>query len=176
MKKNIGEALKTIGKLWKRADAQDLVEYALLLVLIALAVAATTRTFGRSVKNTYAGALVSLNGIVGTSINGTGVSVAAGSSAAAFSAAAAANQALSTVFNSNAQAANNAGTLAAALNFAAASASIAGAALADNAAAAFTGTSTVTGGFAAAANFAVAQATNFVASAVAALNGTTTGI
>jgi len=176
MKKNIGEALKTIGKLWKRADAQDLVEYALLLVLIALAVAATTRTFGRSVKNTYAGALVSLNGIVGTSINGTGVSVAAGSNAAAFSAAAAANQALSTVFNSNAQAANNAGTLAAAFDFAAASAAIAGAGFADQVAAAITGNTFATGVATASANGLVAQAAAFVAQAVAALSGTTTGI
>jgi Flp pilus assembly pilin Flp len=182
MKRKITEVLQGIRNLWKRTDAQDLVEYALLLIMVALAVAATTRTFGRSVKNTYAGALVGLGGIVGTSINGTGVSVAAGSNAAAFNAAAAANQALSTVFNSNAQAANNAGTFAASFDFAAASAAIGGAALADRAAAGLAGTSTgfataLTGVATSGANGLVAQAANFVAQAVAALSGTgTTGI
>jgi Flp pilus assembly pilin Flp len=179
MKRKVGEISQGIRNLWKRTDAQDLVEYALLLIMVALAVAATTRTFGRSVKNTYAGALVGLNGIVGASINGTGVNVAAGSGAGAFSAAAAANAALGTTFNSNAQAANNAGTFAAAFDFAAAAASINAAAFADNAAAGLAGTGTgfataLTGGLTTLANNAVSAAATFVAQAAAALSGTTT--
>jgi hypothetical protein len=183
MKKRIRDALEVIIKLWKRSDAQDLVEYALLLLMVALAVAATTRTFGRSVKNSYAGALVGLAGIVGSSVNGTGVSVAAGSSAAALNAAAAANSSLAAAYNANAQAALNAGTAVAAFDYAAAAALIGdqgitifgaaiGGAAFDDAAAANTSTATRAAADVAAANNNVTLAASLVNAAVAALNGT----
>lgn len=183
MKRKTRDALEAISNLWKRTDAQDLVEYALLLIMVALAVAATTRTFGRSVKNTYAGALVGLAGIVGSSVNGTGVSVATGSSAAALNAASAANASLAAAYNANAQAALNAGTFVAAADYAAAAlaignqgitifgAAIGGAAF-DQAAAAVTNTATRAAADVTAANNNVSLAASLVNAAVAALNGT----
>ena len=45
--------LNKLKRLWKETDAQDLTEYALLLVLISLAAVTSTRTLGNTVKNVF---------------------------------------------------------------------------------------------------------------------------
>jgi Flp pilus assembly pilin Flp len=55
--------VKTILKrLWHDEKGQDLVEYALLLVLIALAAAATIQTLGASIVNVFSNANAAVTG------------------------------------------------------------------------------------------------------------------
>ena len=42
-----------LKRLWQDEEGQDLVEYALLLVLIALAAAATVQTLGTAIKTVF---------------------------------------------------------------------------------------------------------------------------
>ena len=51
-----------LKRLWEDEQGQDLVEYALLLVLIALAAAATIQTLGKSINNVFSNANVALTG------------------------------------------------------------------------------------------------------------------
>jgi Flp pilus assembly pilin Flp len=51
-----------LKRLWHDEQGQDLVEYALLLVLIALAAAATIQTLGKSISNVFSNANVALTG------------------------------------------------------------------------------------------------------------------
>ena len=44
---------KFMTRLWKEQKAQDLVEYALLLMLMGLAIAATVRSTGSRIGSTY---------------------------------------------------------------------------------------------------------------------------
>jgi trimeric autotransporter adhesin len=60
MNKKIRGVLETVKKFWKNADAQDLVEYALLLVLVALVAGATIRSLGTAVKNAFTQGQVAL--------------------------------------------------------------------------------------------------------------------
>lgn len=46
--------------LWRDEDGQDLTEYALLLVLVALAAVASVRTLGDTIKNLYSNAASNL--------------------------------------------------------------------------------------------------------------------
>jgi Flp pilus assembly pilin Flp len=46
---------KIIARLSKDQKGQDIVEYALLLLLIALMIIASTRTLGQVIENTYVG-------------------------------------------------------------------------------------------------------------------------
>jgi Flp pilus assembly pilin Flp len=55
----MGNSLK---HLWHDEQGQDLVEYSLLLVLIALVSAATIRTLGTSVKSVFANGSSALSG------------------------------------------------------------------------------------------------------------------
>ena len=50
----------SLKRLWQDEQGQDLVEYALLLVLIALASAATIKTLGTAVKSVFANASTAL--------------------------------------------------------------------------------------------------------------------
>jgi pilus assembly protein Flp/PilA len=50
----------SLKRLWQDEQGQDLVEYSLLLVLIALASAATIKTLGTSVKSVFASASTAL--------------------------------------------------------------------------------------------------------------------
>lgn len=56
---DMGNSLK---HLWQDEQGQDLVEYSLLLVLIALVSAATIRTLGTSVKSVFGNASTALSG------------------------------------------------------------------------------------------------------------------
>ena len=49
-----------LKRLWQDEQGQDLVEYALLLVLIALAAAATIKTLGASVNAVFSNASTAL--------------------------------------------------------------------------------------------------------------------
>ncbi len=49
-----------VMKLWKDESGQDLVEYALLLVLIALAAVATMKTLATAIENVYTTAATDL--------------------------------------------------------------------------------------------------------------------
>jgi pilus assembly protein Flp/PilA len=51
-----------LWRLWQEERGQDLVEYALLLVLIALAAAATIQTLGASINNAFSNANAALTG------------------------------------------------------------------------------------------------------------------
>lgn len=51
-----------LKRLWQDEQGQDLVEYALLLVLIALAAAATIKTLGASINNVFTNANAALTG------------------------------------------------------------------------------------------------------------------
>lgn len=42
-----------LSRLWKEQKGQDLVEYALLLLFIALALVASTRTLGQAIQNEF---------------------------------------------------------------------------------------------------------------------------
>ena len=45
--------LNKLKRWWKETDAQDLTEYALLLVLISLAAVTSAKTLGNTVKNVF---------------------------------------------------------------------------------------------------------------------------
>jgi pilus assembly protein Flp/PilA len=49
-------------KLWKEEEGQDLTEYALLLVLIALAATTTMKTLGTTISAIFTNAGTSLSG------------------------------------------------------------------------------------------------------------------
>ncbi|HXP79392.1 MAG TPA: Flp family type IVb pilin [Verrucomicrobiae bacterium] len=49
-----------LKRLWQDEEGQDLVEYALLLVLIALAAAATVQTLGTAIKTVFSNASTAL--------------------------------------------------------------------------------------------------------------------
>jgi pilus assembly protein Flp/PilA len=51
-----------LNRLWQDEKGQDLVEYALLLVLIALAAAATIQTLGTSIVNVFSNANAAVTG------------------------------------------------------------------------------------------------------------------
>jgi Flp pilus assembly pilin Flp len=109
MKTRLGRVLETIKTFWKNADAQDLVEYALLLMMVALASVASVKSLAATIKNVFTNAnaaMVELNlpgnatGTVNASLAGTStvdndaanVNAAAGNAAQA-AANAAANEA-----------------------------------------------------------------------------------
>jgi pilus assembly protein Flp/PilA len=48
-------------RLWKEEDGQDLTEYALLLVLLALAATATLNTLATAIKAVFTNAATNLN-------------------------------------------------------------------------------------------------------------------
>lgn len=82
MNKKFKHIWEIVRKNWKRANAQDLVEYALLLLLVALAIGATVKSFGTRVSTTFLGAAMSVaemnfpanassSAVVGTGLSGT---------------------------------------------------------------------------------------------------------
>jgi len=50
----------TVRRLWKGEEGQDLTEYALLMVLIALVAIASMKTLGTTVSNVFSNAAVNL--------------------------------------------------------------------------------------------------------------------
>ena len=50
----------TVRKLWKEEEGQDLTEYALLMVLIALVAIASMKTLGTTVSNVFSNAAANL--------------------------------------------------------------------------------------------------------------------
>ena len=46
----------TLKRLWKEEEGQDLTEYALLMVLIALVAVASMRTLGTTISNVFSNA------------------------------------------------------------------------------------------------------------------------
>ena len=63
-----------LKRLWQDEEGQDLVEYALLLVLIALAAAATVQTLGTAIKTVFSNASTAL-GHVHNLVDGFGARV-----------------------------------------------------------------------------------------------------
>jgi pilus assembly protein Flp/PilA len=53
-------------RLWKEEEGQDLTEYALLLVLLALAATATLNTLATAIKGVFTNAASNLNTATGT--------------------------------------------------------------------------------------------------------------
>jgi pilus assembly protein Flp/PilA len=54
--------MKNLAKrLWQEEDGQDLVEYGLLLVLVALAAVSTMNTLAKAISNVFSGATSSLS-------------------------------------------------------------------------------------------------------------------
>ncbi len=51
---------KIMKKLWKDQNGQDLVEYALLLVLLALTLIAATNTLSGAIQNTFKSAAATI--------------------------------------------------------------------------------------------------------------------
>lgn len=51
---------KLVMRLWREEEGQDLVEYGLLLVLLALISVATIKTLGSAVSNIFSNAVVSV--------------------------------------------------------------------------------------------------------------------
>ena len=49
--KKKGEDMRTLARLWKEEEGQDLIEYALLVALMALATAATFPTVATAIDN-----------------------------------------------------------------------------------------------------------------------------
>jgi Flp pilus assembly pilin Flp len=80
MNKKLPHWLRMLKRGWKSVDAQDLVEYALLLLLVALAVGATVKSFGNRVSSTFLGAAMSVaemnfrNNATNTAVVGAGLS------------------------------------------------------------------------------------------------------
>jgi SWI/SNF-related matrix-associated actin-dependent regulator 1 of chromatin subfamily A len=60
MKTKMKSLLKTIKEFWKNADAQDLVEYALLLMMIAFASVASIRSVAAAIKTAFTNANVAM--------------------------------------------------------------------------------------------------------------------
>jgi Flp pilus assembly pilin Flp len=55
-----GAMKKLLVRLWREEQGQDLVEYGLLLVLLALISVATIKTLGAAVSNMFSNAVVSV--------------------------------------------------------------------------------------------------------------------
>jgi Flp pilus assembly pilin Flp len=56
------ESMKNLlMRLWKEEEAQDLTEYALLLVLVSLAAVATLGTLATAIKNVFSNAAANLS-------------------------------------------------------------------------------------------------------------------
>ena len=53
--------MKFLKMLWKDEEGQDLVEYGLLLVLVALAAVTTMGTLGSAINNVFTGAASNLS-------------------------------------------------------------------------------------------------------------------
>ena len=51
----------TLKRLWKEEEGQDLTEYALLMVLIALVEIASMKTLGTTVSNVFSNAAANLS-------------------------------------------------------------------------------------------------------------------
>jgi pilus assembly protein Flp/PilA len=51
---------QAIKRLWQEEEGQDLTEYALLLVLVALVAIATMQTLGNTISNVFANAASNL--------------------------------------------------------------------------------------------------------------------
>jgi len=49
-------------RLWKEQEGQDLTEYALLIVLIALALVTSIQPFAQAIENVFSNAAGNLNG------------------------------------------------------------------------------------------------------------------
>jgi len=49
-----------LNRLWKEEEGQDLTEYALLMVLIALVAIVSMKTLGQTVSNVFSNAAVNL--------------------------------------------------------------------------------------------------------------------
>jgi pilus assembly protein Flp/PilA len=60
--RRVSEMQNLLKRLWLDEQGQDLVEYALLLVLIALAAAATVQTLGTAIKSVFTNASTALAG------------------------------------------------------------------------------------------------------------------
>ncbi len=71
MKMKMRSVLEILRNFWKNTDAADLVEYALLLTMVALAAGATLKSFGATVKNAFGNANTTMAG-VGTGAAGAG--------------------------------------------------------------------------------------------------------
>ncbi len=56
----MGQMKKLLSRLWREQQGQDLVEYALLLVLIALIAVASITTVGQAVSNAFSNAAANL--------------------------------------------------------------------------------------------------------------------
>jgi len=52
--------ITTLKRLWKEEEAQDLTEYALLMVLIALVAIVSMQTLGQTISNVFSNAAVNL--------------------------------------------------------------------------------------------------------------------
>lgn len=52
---------KTLKRLWKEEEGQDLVEYGLLLVLVSLAATAAMSTLASAISNAFGNASTSLS-------------------------------------------------------------------------------------------------------------------
>jgi Flp pilus assembly pilin Flp len=194
MKNKIKGVLKTVKKYWKEVDGADLVEYALLLVLVGLAVRASIRTLGTNVSNVFQKTSNQL--AFGGTLSSSAVGVSVGNSAAQDNAAALSNESLSAAYAQDAADALQNGNLRAAADLSAAAALIgnegaignfvvglaldngageagfedAQAADGNTAAGKFTAGNTVTADVGN-ANAATTAAAAYVAAAVAALNG-----
>jgi Flp pilus assembly pilin Flp len=55
-----GKMQNLINRLWQEEQGQDLTEYALLLVLVALVAATTMKTLGQAVSDVFANAAANL--------------------------------------------------------------------------------------------------------------------
>jgi pilus assembly protein Flp/PilA len=51
----------TLNRLWREEEGQDLTEYALLMVLIALVAIVSMKTLGQTVSNVFSNAAVNLS-------------------------------------------------------------------------------------------------------------------
>jgi len=193
MKKITNGAVERFRKFWKKVDGQDIVEYALLLFLVALAAVASTRRLGRTVANVFTNANNEL--VYGGTLGEAGVDVTSSNSSAQDLAAEAANGTLSAAYAQDAADAAASGNILAAADLAAASAvlgnglinglvadvaeladrtALVGAAGNDDAEAAQGNTrGNNVGNDVSNANAAVAFAATLVAQAAAALNGAT---
>jgi Flp pilus assembly pilin Flp len=184
-------AVERIRKSWKKVDGQDIVEYALLLFLVALAAVASTKKLGATVKNVFANTNERLlfdgtlagNAGTGDQVAVADISATANTTTGQQQAAAAVgqNENLATAYANDALDALAAGNLAASLDLGVAAIDQAAAAFDDNAA---SENNAAAGRFtagnndavdAANANAAIAAAATEIANALAALNGNTTG-
>lgn len=130
---------KSLKRRLRSTDAQDLVEYALLLMMVGLAAVASIKSVAGAIKNSFTQGIVQMAELPAPG-NGTGTVSVANSSVAAV------DQVAATVNNNSAAAAFNAAFNASSVNAAlddlAAAAAFAAAGLADQAAAADASSST----------------------------------